>query len=58
MYERTQNGETFHVSGNNVYVVTPAGNLRLHHVIEPAPPPPPPALWRRLLAALRRLLRL
>jgi hypothetical protein len=56
MYERTQNGETFHVSGNNVYVVTPAGNLRLHHVIEPAPTPPAP--WRCLLAALRRLLRL
>ena len=54
MYETSRNGTTYVTSGNRVYEVTPAGNLRLHHTIQP--PSPPAAWWQRLLARLRRLL--
>lgn len=53
MYETSRNGTTYITSGNRVYEVTPAGNLRLHHVITPATRLP---WWRRALAWLRRLL--
>ena len=53
MYETRRDGTTYLTSGNRVYEVTPRGNLRLHHVITPAPRLP---WWRRLLAWLRRLL--
>lgn len=53
MYETRRDGTTYLTSGNRVYEVTPRGNLRLHHVITPAPRLP---WWRRALAWLRRLL--
>lgn len=53
MYDTTTNGQNYVTSGNRVYEVTPAGNLRLHHTITPAPPRLP--WWRRLWRWLRGL---
>ena len=54
MYERTQNGTTYIVSGTRRYEVTDRGNLRwVGDVI----PPEPVSWWRRLLAWLWSWLR-